>query len=143
MYKLKIGIAAIAAVAGMTAAILNTQHVSAAPADQVQGGVNAIGGAETGKNGSLLSSVQKAVNVLLFLTGALAVLMIVYGGFKYVTSRGESSEVTSAKNTILYAVVGLVVAILAYAIVRFVVGSFTPAKTNTVSAPTRGGPTAS
>lgn len=60
------------------------------------------------------------VNVLLFIIGAVSVIMIIFGGFRYVTSGGDSGGVTSAKNTILYAVVGLVVALLAYAIVNFV-----------------------
>ena len=60
------------------------------------------------------------VNVLLFIIGAVSVIMIIFGGFRYVTSGGDSGGVTSAKNTILYAVVGLIVALLAYAIVNFV-----------------------
>ncbi len=51
-------------------------------------------------------------------------IMIVIGGIKYTTSNGDSSSVTSAKNTILYAVVGLIVAMMAYAIVNYVVGKF-------------------
>lgn len=65
-------------------------------------------------------------NVLLFIIGAIAVIMIVIGGLRYVLSGGDSSQVTAAKNTILYAIVGIIVAILAYAAVNFVIGSFTP-----------------
>ena len=67
---------------------------------------------------------QTVVNVLLFLIGAVSVIMIIYGGIRYVTSAGEAKGVESAKNTILYAIVGLIISILAYAIVNFVVGSF-------------------
>jgi len=63
-------------------------------------------------------------NVLLFIIGAISVIMLIIGGIRYVVSGGDSGAVTSAKNTILYAVVGIVVAILAYAIVNFVIGSF-------------------
>jgi len=63
------------------------------------------------------------VNTLLFIIGAVAVVMLIYGGFRYVTSGGDSSAVTSAKNTILYAVIGIIVAILAYAVVNFVITS--------------------
>jgi len=63
-------------------------------------------------------------NVLLFIIGAIAVIMLIIGGIRYVISQGDSSAVTSAKNTILYAVIGIIVAILAYAIVNFVIGSF-------------------
>lgn len=64
------------------------------------------------------------INVLLFLIGVMSVIMLIYGGVQYVISSGDSGKVNSAKNTILYAIVGLVVAILAYAIVRFVVTTF-------------------
>lgn len=63
-------------------------------------------------------------NVLLFIIGAISVIMIVIGGLRYVISGGDSAQVTGAKNTILYAVVGLVVALLAYAIINFVLSSF-------------------
>lgn len=63
-------------------------------------------------------------NVLLFVIGAISVIMLIIGGIRYVVSGGDSTAVTSAKNTILYAVVGIVVAILAYALVNFVVTSF-------------------
>ena len=61
------------------------------------------------------------VNILLFIIGAIAVIMLVIGGIRYTISNGDSNQVTSAKNTILYAVIGLIVAILAYAVVNFVV----------------------
>ena len=50
--------------------------------------------------------------------------MIIYGGIQYTTSAGDSGKVTNAKNTILYAIVGLIVSILAYAIVNFVTNAF-------------------
>ena len=63
-------------------------------------------------------------NVLLFIIGAVAVIMLIIGGIRYTVSGGDSGAVTSAKNTILYAVVGIIVAVLAYAIVNFVLTSF-------------------
>ncbi len=63
-------------------------------------------------------------NVLLFLIGAISVIMLIIGGIRYTISGGDQAAVTAAKNTILYAIVGIVVAILAYAIVNFVIGSF-------------------
>ena len=62
-------------------------------------------------------------NAALYLIGAIAVLMLVYGGIRYTISGGDSTAVTNAKNTILYAIVGIVVAILAYAIVNFVLSA--------------------
>ncbi len=69
-------------------------------------------------------------SVLLFIVGAIAVIMIVIGGLRYVISGGDASQVQSAKNTILYALVGVIVAILAYAAVNFVINNFTTS-TNT------------
>lgn len=63
-------------------------------------------------------------NVLLFLIGAISVIMLIVGGIRYVVSGGDSTAVQNAKNTILYAIVGIVVAILAYAVVNFVITSF-------------------
>ena len=51
--------------------------------------------------------------------------MLVIGGIRYTVSGGDQNAVTAAKNTILYAIVGIIVAILAYAAVNFVVDSFT------------------
>lgn len=62
----------------------------------------------------------KIINTLIFVIGAIAVVMIVIGGLRYTISGGDSSQVNGAKNTILYAVVGLVIALLSYGIVNFV-----------------------
>ncbi len=62
-------------------------------------------------------------NILIFLVGAVAVIMLIYGGLQYVISSGDSKRVESAKNTILYSIIGIVIAILAYAIVGFVTGT--------------------
>lgn len=63
-------------------------------------------------------------NVLLFLISAIAVIMLIIGGIRYTTSNGDQSNVKAAKDTILYAIVGIIVAILAYAVVNWVIGSF-------------------
>lgn len=65
-------------------------------------------------------------NVMLFLVGAISVIMVIIGGLRYVISGGNTTNVGTAKNTILYAVVGLVISLLAYAIINFVIGSFVP-----------------
>lgn len=66
---------------------------------------------------------SKIINAFIFVIGAVAVIMIIVGGFRYVLSGGDSGSVNSAKNTILYAVIGLVIAIMSYAIVNFVLAS--------------------
>jgi hypothetical protein len=64
-------------------------------------------------------------NILLLLIGAVAVIMLIIGGIRYVISGGDSNAVQGAKNTILFAIVGVVVAFLAYAAVNFLVGQLT------------------
>jgi hypothetical protein len=60
------------------------------------------------------------VNVLLFLVGALAVIMIIASGIFYVISSGDAGKVAKAKNTLTYSIVGLVVAFIAFALVNWV-----------------------
>ncbi len=69
------------------------------------------------------SVFEKVTNILLFLVGAISVIMLIIGGIRYVISAGDQAQVTSAKNTILYAIVGIVVAFLAFAAVKFVTNS--------------------
>jgi len=64
--------------------------------------------------------IRLVINIFSLIVGVIAVVMIIIGGLKYITSGGDSGNVTGAKNTILYAVVGLVVVALAQFIVRFV-----------------------
>lgn len=64
--------------------------------------------------------IKKVVNLLLWAIGIVSVIMIIIGGIRYAISNGDSNQVTAAKNTIMYAVIGLVIAIFAYAIVNFV-----------------------
>lgn len=65
--------------------------------------------------------VPKVINLMLFIVGVLAIFMMIYGGIRYVLSGGDNGKVKDAKNTILYAILGLIVAILGYAIVGWVV----------------------
>jgi uncharacterized membrane protein len=63
---------------------------------------------------------RNIINILSVIVGAVSVIMIIIGGFRYVLSNGDSNGVSGAKNTILYAVVGLVIVLFAQVIVRFV-----------------------
>jgi hypothetical protein len=69
---------------------------------------------------NIFSITSKIVSFILYACGAAAVVMIIYSGFLYVTSGGSDETIKKAKNTILYSVIGLIVVLLAYAIVRFV-----------------------
>ncbi len=72
-----------------------------------------------GDNGAF----KQITNTILYIVGIIAVIMLVIGGIKYVISGGDSKKVTDAKNTVLYAIIGLVVAFLAFAIVNFVISA--------------------
>ena len=93
-------------------------------------GANAARGAD--QVGDLFGStgvITTVTNVMLFVVGAISVIMVIVGGLRYVVSGGNTANITAAKNTILYAVVGLIIAIMAYAMVNFVIGSFVPGGT--------------
>ena len=94
-----------------------------------EGGASAGIGAARGDNtpSNLVngdsSIIKRAINIMLFAVGVLSVVMLVFGGFRYVLSGGKKESVTNAKNTILYAIVGLLVAVFAYAIINFILGA--------------------
>ena len=66
---------------------------------------------------------KQITNTVLYIVGIIAVIMLIIGGIRYVISGGDSKKVTDAKNTILYAIIGLIIAFLAYAIVNFVISA--------------------
>ena len=112
---LALGVAAVAPVADNTAFA----------ALDARGGANSAKG--TGVPDDVTEQdglIQRVVNILLFIIGAVAVIMLIIGGIRYTLSGGDQSAVTAAKNTILYAIVGIIVAIFAYAIVNFVLDEF-------------------
>lgn len=65
--------------------------------------------------------IKTVISLLSYIIGIAAVIMVIIGGFKYVFSNGDSGSISNAKNTIIYALVGLAVAMLAQLIVRFVI----------------------
>lgn len=66
---------------------------------------------------------SRLTNTILLIVGLISVIMLVYGGLRYILSGGDSKKVTDAKNTILYAIIGLIISLLAFAIVNFVLNS--------------------
>ena len=72
------------------------------------------------KNDTLIPTVMGIIKVVLGVLGFVAAVMIIFGGVQYVTSAGDAAKVAKAKNTIIFAVVGLVISLLAFAIVNFV-----------------------
>lgn len=86
-------------------------------------GVAATGGS-CGSGNEIWVNIQKVSNTLIFVVGAVAVIMIIIGGLRYVLSNGDAAGLKSAKDTILYSLIGVVVALVAYALVSFVIGRF-------------------
>jgi uncharacterized membrane protein len=88
-------------------------------------GATSSNGTCTSSGPSLDNLIAQIVNVFSILVSIVAVIMIMVGGFKYITSGGDSSKVGSAKSTIVYAVIGLVIVALAQVIVKFVIKTAT------------------
>ena len=91
--------------------------------DEAQNGAKLVDGGG-GSNQNLPDIITTIINVMLFIAGALAVIMIIYGGIRYITAHGDEKQVKVAKDTIVYSVVGLIIAILAYALVTFIFDRF-------------------
>ena len=99
------------------------QVASGASTASSAGGAQSITCSATGTDnttsvvGSLATEI---VNIFTVVVGAASIFMIIYGGFRYITSGGSSERVGSAKNTIIYAIVGLVIVGIAQTLVHFV-----------------------
>lgn len=87
-------------------------------------GVAATGGDCGAGSSNLASSFGLIANTLIFIIGAIAVIMVIIGALRYVLSGGDSAGIKSAKDTIMYALIGIVVAVLAYAMVAYIIGRF-------------------
>ena len=106
--------------------------VAQTPAEQVCAGLGAaVGGdgacTDPEGSGSLDNTVKMAINLISLVVGVIAVIIVIIAGMKYVTSGGDSGSVAAAKNTVIYAVAGLIVVALAQVIVRFVLQRSTEA----------------
>jgi hypothetical protein len=126
MLALPLGVPALASAAndlsGCNNDIANGVATGATNASNTGGGNTIVGC--NGGGGDATSTIQdlakKVVNIFSILVGAVAIIMIIYGGFRYITSGGDSGRVGNAKNTLIYALIGLVIVALAQIIVRFV-----------------------
>ncbi|MEO5950688.1 MAG: hypothetical protein ABIQ04_04530 [Candidatus Saccharimonadales bacterium] len=126
MKSLKNIIASISIIASLAVSVI------VVPTSQALGG-SISDGADAAKGTDQVTDLFGAAgvfttisNVMLYIIGAVSVIMIIVGGLRYVVSGGNSTAITAAKNTILYAVIGILVALFAYAMINFVIGSFTP-----------------
>lgn len=129
--KIKKSLFALAALVALSVPALAPMSAAAATTD-IKGGlcsgsdfeITTQGNNASCSNNTNTSNIndllRKVVNVISAIVGVVAVVMIIVGGFKYITSGGDSSNVSGAKNTIIYAIIGLVIVALAQLIVRFV-----------------------
>ncbi len=126
MKKITLFVAAILVFFGAAAIVgLSTNTVSAVgSADVCQGLDSAFGGAgtcDTPPGGKTVEgTVATLIRIFSWIVGVASVIMIMVGGFQYVTSGGDSGKVTTAKNTIMYSLIGIVIVVLAQVIVNFV-----------------------
>ena len=82
------------------------------------------------QNDNATNIIKVVVEVLLYIVGVISVIMLIVGGIRYTTSAGNSSQITAAKNTIMYALIGLVVSAVAIGIVQFVLTGITTGKSS-------------
>ena len=75
------------------------------------------------KQDGLSNILKNATNIVLFIAGALAVIMIIYGSIRFMTAHGNEKQVESARLIVTYSVIGLIIALLAYALVNFVLSN--------------------
>ena len=104
------------------ASVLSTASLSGNASAQVSKGIDTATTSEM-KGKSIDGDdglIKTVVNVLLWAVGILSVIMIIFSGLRYITSAGDASKTKSAQSTLTYSVVGLIVAIMAYAIVNMV-----------------------
>lgn len=118
--------ASLVSVFMMAATVAQPTLAVSCPTGSIRGSANTLAECnvkqdEQGKG--LMPMIQIIINVALSVLGIVAVIMIIIGGVTYTTSNGDASKVQKAKNTILYGVIGLVVALLAFAIVNFVLSN--------------------
>lgn len=108
--------------AAATVAVGQVVHAENTGAGTAQSGATSV---SSGLANNLTAQVTVIINILIFIIGLVAVIMLIVGGFRYVFSQGNEKSVQGAKDTILYAIIGIVVAVLAFAIVNFVLGGLT------------------
>ncbi|MDO4889144.1 MAG: pilin [Candidatus Saccharibacteria bacterium] len=128
-------VGAAVAVAGMFMAAPAMAAEVACPKGSLRGGEDGTGTAPTYaqcnlpedkdnvNGGNLFQTIQTIINWILAVLGVVAVIMVIIGGFTYMTSQGDPGKTKKARDTILYGIIGLVIALLAFAIVNFVLAN--------------------
>ena len=122
MKKILLIIGSILAIMIPQIMLVNSSNLVFADAKtQIESAVNEVGGNENKTDAK--GFIGNIIKTMFFAVGVLAVIVIIFAGVTFVVSAGNSQTIQKARTTIIYAVVGLVVSILSYAIVNFVVSS--------------------
>lgn len=121
MNKLKAFIAVMTLSFGFVAFAAPAATPAYAQLSEVEKGVGFTGENPAGAEGKVKDIVKTVINILSLIVGIISVIMVIVGGFNYILSAGDSGKVSTAKNTIIYALVGLVIVALAQVIVQFVI----------------------
>ena len=122
MKKILLIIGAIAAIIAPQMILASSSNLVFADAKtQIESAVNEVGGSENKTD--VRGFIGNIIKTMFFIVGVLAVIVIIFAGVTFVMSAGDSQTIQKAKTTIIYAVIGLIVSILSYAIVNFVVSS--------------------
>lgn len=122
MKKILLIIGAIAAIIAPQMILASSSNLVFADAKtQIESAVNEVGGSENKTD--VKGFIGNIIKTMFFVVGVLAVIVIIFAGVTFVMSAGNSQTIQKAKTTIIYAVIGLIVSILSYAIVNFVVSS--------------------
>lgn len=128
---LSLVIAAVISLAGLSFAITQPAFAQA-PAPHEKAICEGSGGVWTpaaGNGGScstpgsvrtVPNTIRSVVEILIFVVGAVSIIMVVIGGLRYVLSGGDEKAISAAKNTILYSIIGIIISVASYAIVSFV-----------------------
>jgi len=136
---LRVSVAGLFVAPILSPAVVHAQGTSVAPNPQgaICGGSNEMvfGSGENaacdvatgGSQDTINTLIANIINIFSIIVGLVAVIMLIYGGFKYITSGGDSGNITAAKNTILYAIIGLVIVAVAQIIVKWVLNRATQA----------------
>lgn len=122
MKKIILIIGAISAIIAPQMILASSSNLVFADAKtQIESAVNEVGGSENKTD--VKGFIGNIIKTMFFAVGVLAVIVIIFAGVTFVISAGNSQTIQKAKTTIIYAVIGLIVSILSYAIVNFVVSS--------------------
>jgi type IV secretion system pilin len=101
-------------------ALATSSVLAASPKAEICQGLGQVSGSCSGGSSDINHALKSAINILSFVAGVVAIIMIIISGLKFITAQGDSSGVASARSSLIYALVGLVVAALAQFIVHFV-----------------------